>query len=94
VQGLRLLWSFCVFQCVSVVLEVSICVRDCRGLGLCKVGILGWSVGDECEQGRGSLVSRWGRMRGIGEGGGREWVRRSRTSFWRWEQWILAQEKE
>jgi hypothetical protein len=51
-------------------------------------------VSDECEQGRGSLVSRWGRMRGIGEGGGREWVRRSRTSFWRQEQWILAQEKE
>jgi hypothetical protein len=24
------------------------CVRDCRGLGLCKAGIIGWSVGDEC----------------------------------------------
>jgi hypothetical protein len=28
-----------------------------RGLGLCKVGILGWSVGDECVGGRCSLVT-------------------------------------
>jgi hypothetical protein len=36
--------------------------RDCRCLDLCKVGIVGWSVGDECEGGRGSLLSGWGRM--------------------------------
>jgi hypothetical protein len=23
-------------------------VRDCKGLGLCTVGIVGWSVSDEC----------------------------------------------
>jgi hypothetical protein len=33
------------------------CVRDCRGLGLCKVGIVGYSVGDECEAGRDTLVT-------------------------------------
>jgi hypothetical protein len=31
----------CVFGYISVVLEESACVRDCRGLGLCKVGIVG-----------------------------------------------------
>jgi hypothetical protein len=62
--------------------------------GLCKVGIVVWSVGDECAGGRGSLVTGWGRMGGEGEGRGREWVRRGRTSCWGGEQWILAQEKE
>jgi hypothetical protein len=32
-------------------------VRDCRALGLCKVDIVCCSVGDECEGGRGSLVT-------------------------------------
>jgi hypothetical protein len=35
---------------------------------LCKVGIVGWSIGDECVGGRGSLVIGWGRMRGESEG--------------------------
>jgi hypothetical protein len=40
-----------VFECISVVVEESVCVRDCRGLALCKISIVGWSVGDECEGG-------------------------------------------
>jgi hypothetical protein len=75
------LWSLCVFHCISVVVEGAY-VRDCRVLGFCKVGIVGWSVGDECVGGKGSLVTGWGRMGGEGEGWGREWVRRSRTSCW------------
>jgi hypothetical protein len=50
-------------------------------LGLCKVGIVGLSAGDECVRGRGSLVIGWGRKRGEGEGLGREWVKRSKTNF-------------
>jgi hypothetical protein len=61
------LWSLCVFGCISVV-EEGVCVRDCRGLGLCKVGIIDWPVGDECKGGRGSLVIGWERMGGEGEG--------------------------
>jgi hypothetical protein len=34
------LWSLCVFGCISVVIEGA-CVRDCRDLGLCKVGAVG-----------------------------------------------------
>jgi hypothetical protein len=49
-----------VFGCISVVVEEGACVRDCRGLGLCKVGIVGWSVGDEIEGGKDSLVTGWG----------------------------------
>jgi hypothetical protein len=41
-----------VFGCISVVVLEGACVRDCRSLGWCKVGIVGWSVGDECEGGR------------------------------------------
>jgi hypothetical protein len=55
--GLLFLWSLCVFWYISVVVEVGVFVRDCRGLGLCKVGIVGCSVGDECEGRRGSLVT-------------------------------------
>jgi hypothetical protein len=62
------------------------CVKDCRGLGLCKVGIVGWSVGGEYEGGRGSLVTEWGRIEGKVKAGGREWVRRGRVSCWRGEQ--------
>jgi hypothetical protein len=58
----------CVFGCISVVMEGA-CVRDCRNLGLCKVGVVGWSAGDECVRGRDSLVTVCGRM---GEGEGRE----------------------
>jgi hypothetical protein len=60
-----------VLVCVWVyffVVEDSICVRDCRGFGVCQVGIVGCSVGDYCEGGRDSLVTGWGRMRGEGEG--------------------------
>jgi hypothetical protein len=46
-----------VFGYISVVLVEGAHVRDCRGLELCKVDIVGCSVGDECERGRGSLVT-------------------------------------
>jgi hypothetical protein len=42
-----LLWSVCLFGCISFVVECA-CVRYCRGLCLCKVGILGCSVGNKC----------------------------------------------
>jgi hypothetical protein len=51
----------------------------CKGLQE-EVGIVGWSGVGECVGGRGSLVTGWGRMRGEGEGRGREWMRRSRNS--------------
>jgi hypothetical protein len=57
VWGLLFLWSLCVFGYISVIVKEDVCVRDCRGLGLYKVGLVGCSVGDECEQGRGSLVT-------------------------------------
>jgi hypothetical protein len=41
VQGLLFLGSLCVFGSISVVVVEDACVRDCRGLGLCKVGIVG-----------------------------------------------------
>jgi hypothetical protein len=81
-----------VFGCISVVVEGAY-DRDCRGLRLCKVGIVGWSAGDECRR-MGQSGDRLGRMGQEGEGRGREWVRRGRTSCWRRKQWILAQEKE
>jgi hypothetical protein len=64
------LWSLCVFGYISVVVVEGGCVRDCRSLGLCKFGIVGWLLGDECVGGRGSLVTGWGRMGGEGEGRG------------------------
>jgi hypothetical protein len=57
VCGLLFLWSLYVFGYISVVVEEGVCVRDCSGLGLCKVFIVGCSVGDECEGGRGSLMT-------------------------------------
>jgi hypothetical protein len=33
------------------------CVRDCSGLGLCKVGTVGCSVGDEYVRRKASLVT-------------------------------------
>jgi hypothetical protein len=54
VWGLLFLWSLCVFGYISVVLEKGVCVRDFRGLGLCKVR---FSVGDECEGESGSLLT-------------------------------------
>jgi hypothetical protein len=49
VWGLLFLWSLCVFGYISVVEEQGVCVRDCRSIGLCKFGIVGCAVGDECE---------------------------------------------
>jgi hypothetical protein len=42
-----------VFGCISAVVVEG----ACRGLGLCKVGIVGWSVGDECVGEKGNLVT-------------------------------------
>jgi hypothetical protein len=70
VWGLLFLWSLYVFGYISVVVEEGVCVRDCRGLGLCKVGIVGCSVSDECEGGKGSLVTGWRRIAREGEGWG------------------------
>jgi hypothetical protein len=38
--------------------------RDCRGLGVCTVGTVGQSAGDECVGGWGSVVIGWGRTEG------------------------------
>jgi hypothetical protein len=66
------LWALCVLGSFSVGVVEGACVRYCGGLGLYKVGIVGWSVGDECVGGRGSLVTGWGRMGAEGKGNGRE----------------------
>jgi hypothetical protein len=57
VWRLLFLRSLFLFRYISVAVEEDICVRDCRVWGLCKVGIVGYSVGDECEGGRVSLVT-------------------------------------
>jgi hypothetical protein len=78
VQGLLV---FVVLVCVWVYFcccSGVCCVRDCRRLGLCKVVIVGWSAGDECVGGKGSLVASWGRIGRECEARGREWVRRGR----------------
>jgi hypothetical protein len=31
-------WSLCMFVFISVVVVEGACVRDCKGLGFCKVG--------------------------------------------------------
>jgi hypothetical protein len=36
--GCRVLWPLCVLGCISVLIVEGACVRDCRALGLCKVG--------------------------------------------------------
>jgi hypothetical protein len=66
-MGCWFLWSLCVFRCICIVVVEGACVRDCRGFGSCKVGIVSWS-GDECVGERGSLLTVWGRMGGEGEG--------------------------
>jgi hypothetical protein len=55
VSELLFLCSLCLFGYIFVVVEEDICVRNCRGLGLCRVVIVGWSVGDEYQGGWGSL---------------------------------------
>jgi hypothetical protein len=92
--GYWVLWPLYVFGCISVAVVKGTCIKDCRGLGLCIVGIVGWSAGDECVRGRGSLVTDWRKIGGESKGWGKEWVRSSRMSCWGGEQWILAQEKE
>jgi hypothetical protein len=57
-----------VFGCISVVVVEGAYVRHFMGLGLCKVGTVGWSAGDECVEGMGGLVTGLGRMRGKGGG--------------------------
>jgi hypothetical protein len=66
-----------VFLCISVVVKDA-CVRDCRGLGLYTVGIVGYSVGGECVGGRASMVTGCGRIGGRSEDKGRKWMRRGR----------------
>jgi hypothetical protein len=31
----------CMFGCIYVIVEEGVCVRDCKGLGLCIVGTVG-----------------------------------------------------
>jgi hypothetical protein len=38
--------------------------------------------------------SDWGRIRGISEDKGREWITRDRKSSWEEEQWIVVKEME
>jgi hypothetical protein len=59
-------WFLSVFGYISVVIVELACVRDCRGVGLCKVGIVDCPAGDECVGVRISLVTSWGRMGGGG----------------------------
>jgi hypothetical protein len=59
-----------VFGCISVVVDGAY-FRDCRGFGLCKVGILDWSVNDVCVGERGSLVRGWEPVGREGEGWGK-----------------------
>jgi hypothetical protein len=73
------LWSFCVFGCISVVVEGAF-VRNCRGMGLCKVGVVGWSVGDDYVGVTGTLVTGWRGVGREGEGRVREMVRKDRMS--------------
>jgi hypothetical protein len=40
--GCWVLWLLCEFGYISVVVVWCACVRGCRGLGLCKVGIVVW----------------------------------------------------
>jgi hypothetical protein len=47
-RGCWFLWSLCVFGYISVIVVEGACVMDCKGLALCKVGIVGCSAGDEC----------------------------------------------
>jgi hypothetical protein len=56
--GCWFLWSLCVFGCISVFVVEGGYVRDCSGLGLCKVCAVGWSAGDECIRGRGKSGDR------------------------------------
>jgi hypothetical protein len=41
VQGLQGFGTLGVFGCSSTVVVQSVCVKDCRGLGVCKVRTVG-----------------------------------------------------
>jgi hypothetical protein len=88
--GCGVLWSFCVFGYISVVVVND----DCRGLGLCAVGTVGNSADDDCGGGRSSVVTGWGRMGGGGKDTGKEWMRRGRKSIWEGGEWIVVPKKE
>jgi hypothetical protein len=63
------LLGFVVLVCVWVYTcccSVGCLCQGLQGLGLCKVGVVGSSTGDECVEGWDSLVTGWGRM--VGEG--------------------------
>jgi hypothetical protein len=55
---------------------------------------VGLSADSEFVEGKGSVVTGWGKMRRGGEGMGKEWMKGGRKSSWEGEQWILQQEKE
>jgi hypothetical protein len=65
------MWLLCVFGCISLVVE-SACVKDCRGLGLCTIDTVGYLMGGEYIDERGSVVTGWGRLGRRGEDGGEE----------------------
>jgi hypothetical protein len=75
------LWSLYVFWCISIVVVEGACVRDCRGLRLSKVGIVGWQVGDECVGGKGSLVTGYGKMGREGVGWGKKVGEKGQNKF-------------
>jgi hypothetical protein len=68
---------------ISVIVVQGACVRDCKWLELCKVGIVSWSAGDECVGGWCSLVTSWRRTGRESVDKGREWMRRGRMSSWK-----------
>jgi hypothetical protein len=47
--------GFVALVCVWMHFCCSACVRDCRGTGVCTVGIVGWLAGGECVGGWGSV---------------------------------------
>jgi hypothetical protein len=71
VDAERVLWPMCVFGCISVVVVDGVCVRYCRGLGLCTVGTVGYSGDGKCVGGRGSVLIGWGKIAGRCEGKGK-----------------------
>jgi hypothetical protein len=52
-----------VFVCSSAVIVEGAFVGDCRGLGVCTVGMVCLSVGGKCVGRRAKVVTGWGRQR-------------------------------
>jgi hypothetical protein len=69
--GCWFLWPLCVLGYISVVVVEGVCVSNCRGLGLCAVGRVGWSAGSECVGERSSVVTGLGRLGGESEDRGK-----------------------